>query len=235
MKRVVVLQSDYLPWQGYFDLIHDADVCVLYDDVQYTRNDWRNRNQVYLQGRKAWLTVPVRRPPLGTAVQDVLIDNRTRWQAKHARTLRQGYARAPYFKEVSALLRPCIDDAGGAEPFERLSRLNHALLKSIAGYLGLKPIWVDAGSLALEGRRTQRVVQAVQKVGGTEYLSGPRGRDYLDAAAFEKVGVRLCYKDYSGYPPRLQDSPVFDPKVSIVDLLFQCGPSAGKHIWGWRE
>lgn len=235
MKRVVVLQSDYLPWQGYFDLIHDADVCVLYDDVQYTRNDWRNRNQVYLQGRKAWLTVPVRRPALGTPVQEVLIDNRTHWQAKHARTLRQGYARAPYYEEVSALLRPWLDDAGRAAPVERLSALNHGLLRAIAGYLGLRPQWVDAASLGLSGRATGRVVQAVQKVGGTEYLSGPRGRDYLEPAAFERAGLRLAYKDYSGYPPRLQDSPAFDPKVSVVDLLFHCGPRSGEQIWGWRR
>lgn len=235
MRRVVVLQSDYLPWQGYFDLLHDADVCVLYDDVQYTRNDWRNRNQVYLQERKAWLTVPVRHPALGTAVQDVLIDGRTRWQAKHARTLRQGYARAPYYQEVSSLLRPFLDDGGQAASFERLSPLNQGLLRAVAGYLGIRVEWVDAAQLGLQGRSTERVLQAVQKVGGTEYLSGPRGADYLDASAFERVGLRLAYKDYRGYPARPQFSPVFDPQVSVVDLLFHCGPRSGEQIWGWRS
>ena len=232
--KVAILQSNYLPWKGYFDLIHDVDVCVLYDCVQYTTGDWRNRNQIIVQGARTWLTVPVLAAPLGTRILDVQIHEGEPWRRRHAKTLLWSYRNAGYFEEVSEWVLPWIQAGPGLPGYGNLAALNRGLIKAVCGYLGIPTRFVASEELSLEGRGTDRILDVMRKTGGDCYISGPAAKAYMEEDKLGAAGVRLLYKDYSGYPSYPQFSSVFDHHVSILDLLFQVGPKAGDFIWGWR-
>jgi hypothetical protein len=234
LRKVAILQSNYIPWKGYFDLIHDVDLCIFYDCVQYTRQTWRNRNQIYVGSRKRWLSIPVRHAGLHTPIRDILIDNRKPWQRRHFQALREAYGSSPHFEELSECIRPFLGEDGRTQAWERLSEFNQAFLAALRSYLGIATECVDSFPLALNGRSTARVLDALRKVGASHYVSGAAARAYLDEEAFKREGIDLAYKDYSGYPAYPQHNPAFDHQVSILDLLFRVGRGAPHYIWGWR-
>ena len=232
--RAAILQPNYIPWKGYFDLIHDVDLCLMYSCVQYTRQDWRNRNQIQAAGCRRWLTVPVLHPGLGTPIREVLIDNRQPWQARHFRTLRQHYGHAPCFDQVAALIAPYVGEAPSTQHYERLNNFNQDLLGALCGFLGIRTELRDSSALALQGRGTERVLNALRAVGARDYLSGPRAKDYLEEARFRDAGIALAYKSYEGYPPYPGQAVAGEHRLSILDLLFHVGQRAPEYIWGWR-
>ncbi len=226
---VAVLQSCYLPWKGYFDIIHDVDLFVFYDDVQFTKHDWRNRNRVPTAQGLVWLTVPV-----GTNIDRLICDVSIcshGWQKKHLHTLQQAYARSPHLTDYSDFLQAALE----AKQWTSLSDLNQSLIRQIAARLGITTRFDDSRRYALSGQKQGRLLDLLTTLGATRYLSGPSGRDYLQENAFHEAGIALDYKDYSGYPPyrQLHDGS-FEHGVSVVDLLCNTGPSAPWHIWGWR-
>ena len=230
MKRIAVLQSNYLPWKGYFDIIHDVDLFIFYDDVQYTKNDWRNRNRVKTPAGLSWLTIPV-----GTDEHRLICDVRLtdgRWQKKHWTTMSQCYSRTPYFSRYGDF----FEDAYLKQQWDSLSVLNQYLITYIAREcLGTGTAFADSRTYTLSGRRLQRLLDLCVKAGATHYLSGPSAKTYIDPAAFERAGVALEWKSYEGYPEYPQQFPPFRHDVSIVDLLFNVGPAAPDYIWGWRQ
>lgn len=230
MKKVVILQSNYIPWKGYFDLIHDADEFIFYDDVQYTKNDWRNRNKVMTYGGPRWLTIPTG-IDAHRLIREVEIKDHS-WQKKHWETIRQSYMRAPYFK----LYRPFFEPIYLAREWTNLAQLNQFLIKSIAHeLLGIKTTFGDSSNYQLEGKRLSRLLDLVIQSGATHYISGPAAKSYIVGPDFEKIGVELIWKDYSGYPEYPQGGLPFEHGVSILDLLFRMGPAASDYIWGWRH
>jgi hypothetical protein len=230
MKRVAVLQSNYIPWKGYFDIIHDVDLFVFYDDVQYTKNDWRNRNRIKTAIGTQWLTVPTG-SDLSRRICDVRLTD-ARWAAKHWKTLQQAYSPAPYFRRYEAFFR---DVYLGAR-WESLSELNQFLIRTIArDHLGVVTQFVDSRDYAIQGSRFDRLMDLLVKVGTDLYVSGPSARDYMDTERVAALGIELVYKSYNGYPEYPQRFPPFDHAVSILDLLFNVGPDASCYIWGWRE
>ncbi len=230
VTTVVVAQSNYVPWKGYFDLIHDADLFVFYDDVQYTKNDWRNRNRIKTPRGTEWITIPTG-PRLDRLVCDVEIEN-PRWQRVHWKTLCQNYGRAPHFERY----RPFFEDVYLGQVWTGLSELNQHLIRSIArDLLGIRTELRDAREYRAEGRKLDRLLDLVRQTGATTYLSGPSGRQYIDESRFSAIGVDLRYKTYDGYPEYPQSWPPFDHAVSVLDLLFHTGPEAPWFIWGWRE
>ena len=230
MTTTVVLQSNYIPWKGYFDLVHDADTFVFYDDLQYTKNDWRNRNKIKSTNGSEWLTIPV-----GSAVDrlvcDVDIKNNI-WQTKHWRTIEQNYGRAPYFKYYKGL----FEEVYLGRYWSNLSELNQSLIRMIsADILGLKTKFEDSRTYSLSGKKLERLLDLVVKTGAERYISGPAARDYIDPHFFSAVGIDLIWKDYAGYPEYPQRFPPFEHSVSVLDLLFNVGPEAPWYIWGWRD
>lgn len=230
MKKVVILQSNYIPWKGYFDLVNDADVFVFYDDVRYTKNDWRNRNKIMTANGPRWITIPT-----GMDVNRLICEVGLKdpsWQKKHWDTMRQNYMRSPYFK----FYRPFFEQIYLGKDWTNLSELNQHLIKSISqDLLGVRTTFDDSRNYQLSGHKLERVLDLASKCGATHYLSGPAGKNYIDEAECKQVGVELIWKDYSGYPEYPQGDLPFEHGVSILDLLFNVGPSAGDYIWGWRE
>ncbi len=229
MKRIAICQSNYIPWKGYFDLIHDADAFMFYDDVQFTKNDWRNRNRVKTPAGPQWLTIPVG-PDLRRLICEVTLQS-TRWQRTHWKTLVQLYGKAPFFRHYQGFL----EDIYLAREWRSLSELNQFLVHSIArDHLGIKTPFLQSSDFPATGRSQDRVLNLLRAVQADVYLSGPAGRSYLDEKRFEEEGIALVWKDYSGYPEYPQFHPPFDHAVTILDLLFHVGPEAPQYIWGWR-
>ena len=227
--RVAVIQSNYLPWRGYFDIIQDVDVFVFYDDVQYSVNDWRNRNRVKTANGIAWLTVPIGNQN-DRRICDVEIRS-TDWSRKHWLTIEQSYKRAAHFPRYADFFRGVYE-----KTWTSLSELNQVLITSIArDFLGIGTEFRDSREFAPEGRKADRLLGLLTRLGATEYVSGPAARSYIDPAPFEKAGIRIEWKDYSAYPEYPQLNGAFAPNLSIVDTLMCCGERTPHYIWGYRQ
>jgi hypothetical protein len=230
MKKVAIIQSNYIPWKGYFDIIHDVDLFIFYDDVQYTKNDWRNRNKIKTSQGLCWLTIPVgsREDRL---IYEVEIEE-VSWTRKHWETIKQSYAKAPYFKKYQGFFEYVYLNA----KWTNLSELNQFLIKTISqDFLGMKTNFGDSREYHPGGRKLERLIDLLLKVEAKLYVSGPSAKGYIEENRFKEVGIELVFKDYSGYPEYPQLFPPFEHAVSILDVLFNCGPAAPDFIWGWRE
>lgn len=217
-RRLVVLQPSYLPWLGYFDQLYKSDVFVLYDDVQFDKHGWRNRNRIKTPTGVQWLTVPVlTRGENKPTNRDVRIDGRQPWGPRHLRTLQANYAKAPAFGSVFALLEPVL-----SKPWTMLMDLNWAVLGAICDFLGLRRDVRFSSDLGVAGQRTERLVRICDALGADRYLTGDAAREYLDESLFAERGIRLEYHHYR-HPVHAQLHGEFVPYLSIVDLLMNHG------------
>lgn len=224
-----MIQSNYIPWKGYFDIIHDADLFIFYDDLQYTKNDWRNRNKIKMPNGVNWITIPTG-TDLNRLICEVTLSD-AGWQKKHWNAIRNSYSKAPHFQKYSDF----FENVYMERRWCNLSELNQFLIKSIAHeFLGITTEFCDSRQYNLQGKRLDRLVELVTKAGASTYVSGPAARDYIDRHRFADAGIELVYKSYAGYPEYPQLYPPFDHGVSIIDLLFSVGPDAPRYIWGWR-
>ena len=227
MKKVAILQSDYIPWKGYFDIINMVDEFILYDDMQYTRRDWRNRNKIKTFNGLKWITIPVE--VKGKYYQKI---NETRvmdhkWAVDHWKAIHMNYARAPHFAEFAPLVEDLYRQAG---EMDYLSQINYLFLRNICDVLGIRTKITWSSDYELADGKTERLVELVKSAGGGYYLSGPAARDYIVDECFEQAGIELEYMDYSGYPEYPQLHGEFTHQVTILDLLFSVGHDAPKYM-----
>lgn len=226
MKKVAILQSNYIPWKGYFDLIGAVDEFILYDDMQYTRRDWRNRNQIKTPQGVQWLTVPVRvKGRYDQKIRDTEIDG-SDWAASHWKALAQNYARAPHFAEIAAWLEPLYL----AGTYTRLSVLNRGFIEAVCAYLKIDTVISDSCDYTLVEGKTERLADLCAQAGGSEYVSGPSARGYVDEGVFERSGIKITWFDYADYPEYRQLCGDFAHGVTVLDLLFNCGKDAGRYM-----
>ncbi len=226
MKKVAILQSNYIPWKGYFDLIAAVDEFILYDDMQYTRRDWRNRNQIKTPNGSQWLSVPVKvKGKYHQMIKETEIEG-TDWAITHWKTLIQNYRRAPYFSDIADWLEPLYLNA----TYTHLSHLNHQFIQAICHYIGIRTPLSFSWDYPLVEGKTERLAHLCAQAGGTEYLSGPAAKDYIENGIFEKAGIKLTWFDYIGYPEYPQLWGEFTHYVSILDLLFNCGKTAHRYM-----
>lgn len=222
MKKIAILQSNYIPWKGYFDLLAAVDECIIFDDAQYTRQDWRNRNLIKTPQGVRWLTVPVKsRGRSQQKIRQAEI-NGGGWASKHWKTLVQNYRHAPHFSEIADWLEPLYLRTS----YSHLSTLNRQLIAAVCQYLGIRTLLTDSCNYRLREGRSQRLADLCLQAGGTEYVTGPRARHYLDPHVFTTAGITLRWFDYAGYPQYPQLWGDFAHEVSVLDLLFNCGKAA---------
>ena len=225
-KKVAILQSNYIPWKGYFDLINAVDEFILFDDMQYTRRDWRNRNLIKTAAGPKWLTIPVAvKGNYFQKIKDTTVTD-PRWAGKHWKSIVNNYSKARCFELYRELFEGLY--LGLDERF--LSRINYLFISAICRILGISTriSWSDDYILA-EGK-TERLISLCRQSGATTYLSGPAARDYIDETLFEDAHIELQYMDYSSYQEYSQLSPPFEHRVSIIDLIFNEGPEATKYM-----
>lgn len=215
--KVVILQPNYIPWKGYFDLIAGCDLFIIYDDVQFTKNDWRNRNRIKTPKGAEWLTIPVV-GGLGQLINEVLIAD-PRWQLKHWKTLQANYARARFSREIFELLEPVYL----GEAFSNLVAANVRFIEVVCSYLGITTKIQLSSNYPRRSSGSNGVLELCMLVGSTCYVSGPAGRKYLVEDDFSRAGIEVCWFDYAGYREYSQLWGAFEHHVSILDMLFNCG------------
>ncbi len=224
----VILQPSYIPWRGYFHQIYKADVFVFYDDVQYDKHGWRNRNQIKTSQGKQWLTIPVHSG--GVTVEDipinqVRIDWSKPWSRSHWKALSFSYARAPFFRIYAPLLEPFYQRRD-----KFLADFTIDLTIFLARELGIRHTrFVRSSELNVSGQKTERLIKILLQLGATHYISGPSARDYIEEDEFTAAGITLEYMEYN-YPEYQQLYPPYDPQVSILDLMFMSGLDALQYI-----
>jgi hypothetical protein len=224
LNKVAILQSNYIPWKGYFDLINAVDEFVLYDSAQYTHGDWRNRNRIKTPNGLQWLTIPVNAPfERSLPICEVqVLNERFRWQEKHWKSLVTNYSKAPYFN----FYREIFEQLYIAKEYHFLSEVNETFIRAIAGILGIKTkisLWRE---FEYAGDRSERLLQICKQAGATTYLSGPAAKSYLNEDIFSEANIKVEWMNYAGYPEYPQFYPPFSHEVSILDLLFHTGPKA---------
>jgi hypothetical protein len=226
VKRVAIVQSNYIPWKGYFDLLNSVDEFVLYDDMQFTRRDWRNRNLIKTPRGAQWLTIPV--AVKGRYMQKICETRISEpdWGARHWSTLVHNYAKAPFFELYRPVFEPLYHQGE-----DLLSKVNFVFLRAICGILGIATrISWSMDYRPLKEGKTERLVDLCKRAGGTHYVSGPAARDYIDVRRFKEAGIALSFFDYSGYPEYPQRFGDFEHHVTVLDLLFNTGPQAPRFM-----
>lgn len=217
-RRVAIVQSNYVPWRGYFDLIRSVDEFILLDDAQYTRRDWRNRNRIKSPDGTRWLSIPVQVSGRYTqSISETRIADQD-WSRSHWDVVRSTYSSAPAFDVHADFIQELY--ASAPSPF--LSDINRHFLESVNDVLGIDTPLVDSRVYAPQGGKDERLLDLCLKAGAAEYVSGPSARAYLDEQRFEAAGVQVAWFEYGPYPGYEQVHPPFIPEVSILDVLL-CG------------
>lgn len=226
MKRVAIVQSNYIPWKGYFDLIASVDEFILYDDMQYTRRDWRNRNQIKTPRGLQWLTIPIRSKGLyHQKIRDTEAEA-TAWGGLHWKQLVQNYRRAAHFDEIADWLAPLYLEIAT----ENLSQINTRFLTAICSYLEIPTRITYSWNYELIDGPSERLSHLCVQAGASEYISGPAAIDYLDTIPFEQAGIKVGWFDYQGYTEYPQLWGSYAHNVSILDLLFNCGSDSAQYM-----
>jgi WbqC-like protein family len=233
MTTCVILQPSYIPWRGYFHQVQKADLFVFYDDVQYDRLGWRNRNRIKTPQGPKWLTIPVHRHGAVTEqipINQIQICWKDSWNAKHWSTIEYAYHKTPFFQSYAPLLKTF---------YERhptwLSDFTIELTIAIARELGIQHTeFIRSSALQVEGFKTDRLINILRKLGASHYISGPSARNYIQEEKFSAAGITLEYMEYH-YPEYPQLYPPFDPQVTVLDLLFMTGSDARKYIYDYAE
>jgi hypothetical protein len=230
VKKIAIVQSNYIPWKGYFDLINLADEFVLFDDTQYTRRDWRNRNKIKTADGIKWLTIPVK--VKGNFLQKIkeIVINDSEWNKKHWKSIVHNYSQAKYFSQYRELFEELY--LGSKESY--LSQINYRFLSAICKILGITTRISWSMDYRLIEGKTEKLIDLCNQAGVTEYLSGPSAKDYIEDSLFKQEGIKLSYMDYSGYPEYNQLFSPFDHYVSILDLIFNEGPNATKYMKSFK-
>jgi hypothetical protein len=229
MKKVAILQSNYIPWKGYFHIIQKADHFVFLDSAQYTVRDWRNRNQIKTPQGLLWLTVP-NNGTQSKRIDEVRIDTTVPWKKKHLSALQRNYSECEYFEEYFGVFKNFL-----LNDLHSLSKLNQFLIKKICGLLGIHVKFSNSTEYDLVAGKNEKIISIVKQLNGTHYVTGPAAKSYIQPQLFEENGIEIEFMDYSHYPIYDQPWGKFSHNVSILDLLFCTGSQSYKYIWGEKR
>ncbi|MDQ6929829.1 MAG: WbqC family protein [Candidatus Eremiobacteraeota bacterium] len=218
-KTVAVLQPSYLPWLGYLDQIAKSDVFVFYDDVQYDKNGWRNRNRIRTGGPDgwSWLTVPVTATSHFPPICEVRVDERAPWQRKHLKTLRAEYSRAPHLDLLDRHFGRLLDTLESS-----LANVAIESVRAMMAALAIDTTLYRSSELDVPGDRNTRLLGICKHFRATTYLSGEAARGYLDVPMFEREGIAVEFQSYH-HPVYPQTREPFISHLSAIDALLNAG------------
>ena len=227
--KVAILQPGYLPWVGFFEQMYRVDVFVLYNDVQYTKQDWRNRNRIKTPNGVAYLTVPVGKIPTRTLIKEVRLPADDAWKKRHIRQIRESYLKAPHFGDYFDGIRHCIEGDYGY-----LQDLDVALIRVLCRFLGIRNTKILFSS-ELDYVRTDdkslNLLNICLTLGAGLLYDGNSAQRFLDERLFGEHDVRVIFQDYS-HPLYPQLFGTFVPFLSVIDLLFNAGPRSLNYLLG---
>lgn len=225
-KKLLITQSNYIPWKGYFDNINTVDEFVVYDDMQYTKRDWRNRNQIKTPQGLLWLTVPVEvKGKFFQKINETNVSEKN-WGEKHWKTVLANYSKAPYFKSYKDLFEAIYRD----QSLTNITSINISFIKAINTVLGVTTKITDSREFNLVEGKTERLVDICKQCSATDYYTGPAAKDYMDEGLFKQDHITIHYFDYSDYPVYPQLFGDFTHYVSILDLIFNMGEGAKTYM-----
>lgn len=226
MKKVAILQSNYIPWKGYFDIINMVDEFVLYDDVQYTKRDWRNRNLIKSQQGTQWLTIPIEvKGKYFQTIKDSKISEKD-WNQKHWKIIVQNYSKAKYFNEFKSFFEELYIKA----EYKYLSEINYFFITSINKLLNISTIISWSSDYILSEGKNEKLIDIINQTNSKEYISGPSAKNYIDEKMFAENNINIEWVNYNDYPEYEQLFPPFDHYVSIIDLIFNVGYGFKKYM-----
>lgn len=226
-KKIAILQSNYIPWKGYFDIINEVDEFILYDDVQYTKNDWRNRNLIKTRHGLKWLTIPIKQNKLEQKIFETKPVNQL-WRKKHWTSLVQNYSKTIYFKDYSHLFKNLY--ISQIDENETLSQINYKFIVTINKILNINTDIRWSHEFDLPKGRTERLISICQQCNATDYITGPAAKDYFDVKMAYNNNIKLTWYNYDSYPEYQQLFSKFAHNVTILDLIFNEGPNAHNYM-----
>lgn len=230
-KKVAIVQSNYIPWKGYFDLINYVDHFIIYDDMQYTRRDWRNRNKIKTPDGLIWLTIPVETKGKYHQKINETVVSELNWKEKHWQTIVRNYSKARCFYDYKELFETLYLDC--QDPL--LSNINYRFITAICEILHIDTKISWSMNYELVEGKTERLVDLCKQVGATEYISGRAAKVYINEELFKKDQIKLSYMNYEGYPEYRQRFPPFEHNVSILDLIFNEGENTIKFMKSFQR
>jgi len=223
--KILITQSNYIPWKGYFDAINSADICVLYDEMQYTKRDWRNRNKIKNPNGTQWLTIPVDvKGKYYQKINEAQVNN-TNWGSEHWKAIAYNYKKTPFFEEISTWLRPLYQT-----DLKYLSEINYLFIQAICDYLDIKTSIRWSSEFNLRGDKTEKLLNICLDLKASCYYSGPAAKNYLDTTLFQHHNIEIEWLDYAHYPEYPQLFLPFEHGVSIIDLLFNKGKDSIEYM-----
>lgn len=225
-KKIAIIQSNYIPWKGYFDIINSVDEFVIYDDAQFTKNDWRNRNKIKTHEGLIWLTIPIKTSHKLTQKINEAETSSNLWIKKHWNSIAQHYSKAKYFNEYSDLFSNTYNNLETS----KISVINTEFILLINNILGITTKITNTKDYNLLDGQTECLIDICKQANASEYISGPRAEKYIDNDLFYKSDLKLTWFDYSDYPEYNQLYEPFEHCVSIIDLIFNEGPNATKYM-----
>ena len=229
--RISIIQSCYIPWKGFFDLIGRCDEYVIFDRVQYVKRHWHNRNRIKTARGVQWLTIPVvTKGRFDQPIDEVEIETAGSgkdWAEKHWRALELAYRRAAFFESLAPEVQSWYERAANET---LLTNVNEIFLLGIVRQLGLTTRVTRDAAYPSSGIKTERLLGIARAAGADRYLSGPSAREYFDEAMFRSAGLVTEWMSYEGYPEYPQLHGGFEHAVTVLDLLFNTGPEAPHHL-----
>lgn len=224
--RIVISQSMFFPWSGILEQIKLADVFVHYDDVAFSKGSFTNRVQLKVPSGRRWLTLPLKDMHLGQKINEISTQSREAWIEKHRHLLRESLDGAAYVKDAIEIYESVFRESSS----NRLSDIARASTLAMAKYFNLQRSveFVDSRELNIGGAGSERVLNIVKALGGTQYITGHGARNYLKHQQFSDAGIEVEYMNYHclSYQQQYGD---FTPYVSALDLIAYCG-SAGEKL-----
>jgi hypothetical protein len=218
---ITIHQPNYLPYLGFFDKMEKADIFVIYDDAQFEKGEFQHRNRIRIYHGWKWLTVPVEKKRL--PINEIRIKNEVstwkgvKWANAHFKDISDNYKDTTYYSVYEEEIKRIYERG-----YDMLVDLNMELINFFRKAFAIDVEILFSSDLGFTSKSSQRLVEIVEAFGGDVYLSGPKGRDYLDVSLFEKKGIKVEFQDFK-HPVYKQRYEGFIPNMSAIDALFNVG------------